>query len=119
MPSPALEIDRRDLPNRVIILFTSTVRDGGTNQYDATIASPTFVADQISRAALAYKSNDCVHAFNGVVGTVDTSGTMPTCDRARFDGGTSIDAMGRIYFQRMNYYNRRLPGWRLQELSRV
>jgi len=87
----------------------------GLNQQLGTITSGV-----VFRSALAYKLNDSNSAANGVVGTTDTTVSIPAINQLRF--GTTIYAgveafMG--YVRRFQYFNTRLPNAQIQGMSRV
>lgn len=74
----------------------------------------------VFRHSAAYRLNDATTAFNGALGTTDTSGTVPTITALSlgvgiYNGGQPF--MG--YARRFQYYNRRLPDAIIQGLSRV
>ena len=73
--------------NEAIILYTTgtslrfKVVDGGVTQCDIVIG--TVAANTTYKVAARYKANDFAAIMNGGTVQVDTSGTLPTVDRAR------------------------------------
>ena len=105
--------------NERLALNTSTADplavcvDGGVTQ--ASLDAGTVTANQMSKFAARFNTNDFAASFNGGAEVTDTSGTMPTVDRIM---------IGRS--QAGEYLNgpiRRIVGWtqsiqNLQELTR-
>ena len=94
-------------------LASSIVSDGGVNQGGPTSAG--FNADTIGKVGFSYALNNLQLAFNGALGTADTSATLPTVDRAFIGSASSpVYANGRI--SRITYWPQALPS-RLQALT--
>jgi hypothetical protein len=90
------------------------VVNGGGVQ--ASIANGNWITTAQKRAAGAYKANDFQQAFDGVLGTQDTAGTVPTVTTLtigdRGAGGFEWDGcLGRIH-----YFPQRMPDSRLASL---
>jgi hypothetical protein len=89
------------------------VVDGGVGQGGATVSG--FNADTIGRICTVYALNNLQLAFNGALGTADTSATIPTVDRAVIGSANSAGyANGHI--SRITYWPQALPS-RLQSLT--
>ena len=69
-----------------------------------------------AKSAIAYKTNDFCGAANGVIGTTDTSGTVPVVSRSGIGGlDTGREINGTI--KRIAYYPKRLSNAELQALT--
>ena len=91
----------------------SIVNDGGVNQGGPSVAG--FNADTIGKVGFSYALNNLQLAFNGTLGTADTSATLPTVDRAFIGSASSpLYANGRI--SRITYWPQALPS-QLQALT--
>jgi ethanolamine utilization microcompartment shell protein EutS len=80
----------------------------------------TLTSGSVFRSALSYKLNDSNSAVNNVVGTTDTTVSIPAINQLRFGSTNSSGTepfMG--YARRFDYYNTRLPDATIQGLSRV
>lgn len=84
--------------------------DGGVDQFDQTLAgSANYTTFGV---ALGYKLNDSNCAVNNVLGTLDTSCTIPTVTQLVITGQT-------FWIDSMKYYNVRLTDGFIKSLSRV
>ena len=84
----------------------SLVNDGGVAQGSPSVAG--FNADTIGKVGFSYALNNLQLAFNGELGTTDTSATLPTVDRAFIGSASSpLYANGRI--SRITYWPQALP----------
>ena len=76
----------------------------------------TIVDGAVTKLAIAYKENDSNFAFQGVIGTNDTSVTIPTVSRFRIAEnriGTALNG----WIRRIIYYPTRLTDAQLQALT--
>ncbi len=100
---------------------------GGVNRiYDVTDASVSqatfnqgaYAAGVEYRAALATKANDFGFAENGGASQSDSSGTMPSVDRAGI-GMEPIGngSQGNVHIRRLTYWPQRLPNSTLQAIT--
>lgn len=87
--------------------------DGGVVQYNDLTSTPL---GAVNKTALAYKINDFQSSVNSVLGTADTSGTLPTVDRAEIGAGQSIAYLNG-HLRAIAYYPQRLPNATLQALT--
>jgi hypothetical protein len=69
-----------------------------------------------TKFAGAYKVNDFSAAANGVLGTPDTSGTVPTVSQMNIGGGLGSEYLNGP-LRRIAYYNRRLSNAELQGIT--
>jgi hypothetical protein len=93
------------------------VSDGGATQADIGVNATTGGA--LVKAAATYKVNDFQQATNGVLGTADTSGTLPTVDRM-FIGQAETTAAATMLngtIRRIAYYPVRVTDAQLQALT--
>lgn len=85
-------------------------------QADVVVSEP-ISANTVFRDAFAYRENDVNGATNGVLGTADTSVTLPVVDQfrlgARGDNGNRIEG----HLRSITYYPTRLTDAQLQALS--
>lgn len=85
-------------------------------QADVVVSEP-ISANTVFRDAFAYRQNDVNGATNGVLGTADTSVTLPVVDQfrlgARGDNGNRIEG----HLRSITYYPTRLTDAQLQALS--
>jgi hypothetical protein len=92
------------------------VDDGGATQ--ATITVGTWNNDAVGRHALAFASNDFQFAFDGTLGTADSSGTLPTVTTMRFGGrGTAASGFMNGHRQTVRYLPRRASNAELQTFT--
>ena len=103
-----------------LFMASSTLRhfmaDGGTTQ--ASIDAGTYAANTVFKSAMAIKANSVQAAVNQVLGTEDTSATMPTADRLTI-GASHSGAANFLngHIRRIAYYPSRLSNAQLQALS--
>ncbi len=92
-----------------------SVTTGNVSQAYLTVTALT--APAANKVAGAFKSNDFIVAANGALSAADTSGTVPTVDRAyiglRGDGVASINGTIR----RLTFWGQRLPNNVLQKIT--
>ncbi len=92
-----------------------SVTTGNVSQAYLTVTALT--APAANKVAGAFKSNDFIVAANGALSAADTSGTVPTVDRAyiglRGDGVSSINGTIR----RLTFWGQRLPNNVLQKIT--
>jgi len=108
--------------NRMIIGYASTnqtrflVVTGGATQADITVSG---TAGSRIKMAAAYNANDFQQATNGVLGTQDTSGTVPTISSIAIgsDFGSTANAILNGWIESIKYYPVRLPDATLQALT--
>jgi hypothetical protein len=91
------------------------VTDGGVTQ--ASVAGPTPVANVAFKIAGAYRVNSFAAATNGVLGTVDTSGTVPTVDQASLTSSSGSTNLFNGHIRQIAYYPRRLANAELQGIT--
>lgn len=93
------------------------VADGGVTQANIAVAGVTVAADVEFRVAAAYAVNDFAIYANGIAGSTDTSGTLPTVDRMKVGyAGSSGNGFTSIV-RNLRYFNRRIPNTILQALT--
>lgn len=84
------------------------ITDGGVDQFDETL---TGSADNSTiKMALGYKLNDCAGAVNGVLGTPDTSATIPTVSQIQFSGNN-------WWLRDLSYYGSKLSNGSIRALT--
>jgi hypothetical protein len=93
------------------------VSDGGATQADIGVNATTGGA--LVKAAATYKVNDFQQATNGVLGTADTSGTLPTVDRMFIGQAETAAAATTLNgtIRRIAYYAVRATNAQLQALT--
>lgn len=92
------------------------ITDGGVTQ--ASVSGPTPVANTAFKIAGAYQVNNFAAATNGVLGTVDTSGTVPTVmSEVSLTSSYGSVNLFNGHIQRIAYYNRRLTNAELQGIT--
>jgi hypothetical protein len=93
------------------------VSDGGATQADIGVNATTGGA--LVKAAATYKVNDFQQATNGVLGTADTSGTLPTVDRMFIGQAETTTAATMLNgtIRSIRYYAARLPDAQLVALT--
>ena len=69
------------------------------------------------KVALAYKHNDIQPVTNGVLGTADTSATMPMPTEFHLGHNGFGAGVSNIHIRQLKYYPRRLTNALLQEIS--
>lgn len=104
-----MQVQVNTTPNSVFAVF-----DGGVQQ--AGIAAGTPAAGTLGKHSYAYAANDFAATFNGVAGTPDTSGTLPTVTRLEVSGvaGTTM-YYGAV--RRIAYFASRLSNAQLMQLT--
>ena len=83
----------------------------GTVTYSSPQGTATVGVER--KVGTAYKTNDAISAFNGTLGTQDTSVTIPTnCNQANLFSG-----LGNGTISSLRYYKKRLADAKLQTLT--
>jgi len=100
---------------------------GGASSRFLVISSSTSQADVYAtipsvgaKVAATYKANSFNQASNGVIGTEDASGVVPTGINALYIGSDYTGAIGPIlngHIRSLKYYNTRLPNAQLQAIT--
>jgi hypothetical protein len=92
------------------------VSDGGVTQ--ASVNGPTPVANVAFKIAGAYQANSFAAATNGVLGTVDTSGSVPTgMSAVSFTSSFGSANQFNGHIRQIVYYPRRLANSELQAIT--
>jgi hypothetical protein len=91
------------------------VSDAGVTQ--ASIAGPAGSANNVFKVAGGYQVNNFAAATNGVLGTVDTSGTVPTVDQASLTSSQGTTNLFNGHISQIAYYPRRLANSELQAIT--
>jgi hypothetical protein len=91
------------------------VSDGGVTQ--ASVNGPTPVANVAFKIAGAYQANRFAAATNGVLGTVDTSGTVPSVNQASLTSSSGTTNQFNGHIRQIAYYPRRLSNAELQGIT--
>lgn len=81
------------------------------------IPSASIAANAIYKNAVAFSLNNVNDATNGVLGTLDTSATMPFLDRMYIGSNVFGGGFCNGYLQSISYYNTRLPDAQLQAIT--
>jgi hypothetical protein len=103
-----IQVRRNGTTNASSLLVT----DGGTTQANFSVTG--YNANTIGKTCAMYSLNDFQLSFNGTLGTADTSGTLPTVDRA-FIGSASSPVYANGPIKRLTYWGAKLPN--LQALT--
>jgi hypothetical protein len=92
------------------------VTTASVSQANVIISGPVLI-NTVFSDAFAYRQNDISAAFNGVLGTPDTSATLPVVSQLRL--GARGDAALRLngHLRTLTYYATRLTNAQLQALS--
>jgi hypothetical protein len=96
-----IQVRRNGTTNASSLLVT----DGGTTQANFSVTG--YNANTIGKTCAVYSLNDFQLSFNGTLGTADTSGTLPTVDRA-FIGSASSPVYANGPIKRLTYWPTRL-----------
>ena len=96
-----IQVRRNGTTNASSLLVT----DGGTTQANFSVTG--YNANTIGKTCAMYSLNDFQLSFNGTLGTADTSGTLPTVDRA-FIGFASSPVYANGPIKRLTYWPTRL-----------
>jgi hypothetical protein len=91
------------------------VTDGGVTQ--ASVSGPTPVANVAFKIAGAYRVNSFAAATNGTLGTVDTSGAVPSVDQASLTSSSGTTNQFNGHIRQIVYYPRRLANSELQAIT--
>ena len=83
----------------------------GTATYSSTQGTATVGVER--KVGMAYKTNDAISAFNGTLGTLDTTVTPPTnCNQVNLFAGLGVGTISSL-----RYFKKRLPNAKLQTLT--
>ena len=85
--------------------------ESGTVTYSSTQGTATVGVER--KIGTAYKTNDAISAFNGTLGTQDTSVTIPTGINQALIGSS----FGNGTIASIRYFKKRLPNAKLQALT--
>ena len=96
-------------------LYT-TIRNGGVSQGDPGVVGSPVVGTN-AKYAIAIQTNNCIAAWNGAIGVVDASVTLPTVDRFRLGVNGAGNGIINGYLRRITYYPRRLSNAELQAIT--
>jgi hypothetical protein len=110
--------------NRLLIFGNSPtpngsffVANGGVTQAFIEVANG-FTVSAAGKIAAAYALNDFQQASNAVLGTADTSGTLPTVTTAYIGkAGSGATTQWNGWISSISYYPTRLPNATLQSLT--
>lgn len=91
------------------------VSDGGVTQ--ASVNGPTPVANVAFKIAGAYQANSFAAATNGTLGTVDTSGTVPSVNQVSLTSSSGTTNQFNGHIRQIAYYPRRLANSELQAIT--
>jgi hypothetical protein len=91
------------------------VIDGGVTQ--ASVNGPTPVANVAFKIAGAYRVNSFAAATNGTLGTVDTSGAVPSVDQASLTSSSGSTNLFNGHIRQLAYFPRRLANSELVALT--
>jgi hypothetical protein len=91
------------------------VIDGGVTQ--ASVSGPTPVANVAFKIAGAYQANSFAAATNGTLGTVDTSGTVPSVNQVSLTSSFGSANQFNGHIRQIVYYPRRLANAELQGIT--
>jgi hypothetical protein len=91
------------------------VSDAGVTQ--ASIAGPAGSANNVFKVAGGYQVNNFAAATNGTLGTVDTSGTVPSVDQASLTSSQGTTNLFNGHIRQLAYYPRRLANSELQAIT--
>ena len=108
--SERIQVRRNGITNASSLLVT----DGGTTQANFSVTD--YNANTIGKTCAVYSLNDFQLSFNGTLGTADTTGTLPTVDRA-FIGSASSPVYANGTIRRLTYWPWRLSNATLQALT--
>lgn len=104
---------------RAFLTSQFVVIDGGAAQAALDGGTPTFDGATM-KCAGAFAANDFASCLNGGTVATDTSGTLPTVDRARigtrYDGAGSFQVMNG-HIKDIRFYPSRLSNTELQDLT--
>ena len=96
-------------------LYT-TIRTGGVSQGDPGVVGSPVVGTN-AKYAIAVQTNNCIAAWNGAIGVVDASVTLPTVDRFRLGVNGAGNGIINGHIRRIVYYPRRLANADLQAIT--
>ena len=108
--------DVNELFHYVSTTANNLVTTASVAQANVIISGPVSI-NTVFSDAFAYRENDISAAFNGVLGTPDTSATLPVVSQLRL--GARGDAALRLngHLRTLTYYATRLTNAQLQALS--
>lgn len=93
-----------------------TVRAGAAAQADIPVG-PSKTAESSFKVAGRYAVNDFQAAADGVLGTPDTTGTLPTITALSLGGPASFQPRASVWLQRVTFYPRGLSNAELQAIT--
>ena len=103
-----IQIGMTNFPTQAVRPF---IVSGGTSTYSNTNGTATVGVER--KVGTAYKTNDAISAFNGTLGTLDTTVTPPTnCNTSSLFSG-----LGSGTISSFRYYKKRLSDAKLQTLT--
>jgi hypothetical protein len=103
-----IQIGMTNFPTQAVRPF---IVSGGTSTYSNTNGTATVGVER--KVGTAYKTNDAISAFNGTLGTLDTTVTPPTnCNTALLFSG-----LGSGTISSLRYFKKRLSDAKLQTLT--
>ena len=108
--SERIQVRRNGTTNASSLLVT----DGGTTQANFSVTG--YNANTIGKTCAVYSLNDFQLSFNGTLGTADTTGTLPTVDRA-FIGSASSPVYANGSIKRLTYWPTRLADTTPQQIT--
>ncbi len=98
-------------------IFNHIIRRNNAFEYQNN--SVSYIAGSVAKAAMAFRANDAISAFDGTIGAVDTSVTLPTVNRLLLgQNQTTGGEQPCGHIRRFCYWPKRLPNSVLQALSR-
>lgn len=90
---------------------TMTITTATVGQFSSALTTNGDHTD--NKFGFSYKEDDVTAAANNVLGTNDTSVTLPTVNQIVLNGGTNT----RFHIKSLDYYNNRLPDATMQSLT--
>ena len=103
-----VQIGMTNFPAQAVRPFITA---SGTTTYSSTQGTATVGVER--KVGMAYKTNDTISAFNGTLGTLDTTVTPPTnCNQVALFSG-----LGNGTISSLRYFKKRLPNAKLQTLT--
>ena len=106
-------IDDGTVSNRLFAYGNNANGNEATELYSSGVSQYGDIVPASSKYAMAFAPNNFIVCGNGTLGTLDTSGTLPSnVTRLTLAGGS-----GGFTFKRFAYYPVRLPDAQLQALT--
>ena len=97
-----------------VTAYSFAVAVGGVSQ--ASLVASTVSNNTTVRSAGAYKVNEFQMAANGLLGILDTSGTLPTVSQLALGSSAAANWLNG-YLRRITYYPRKLSDAELQAIT--